>query len=134
MRSNRFGSLRNLLIGLVTLSILATIAIFSQRRAHRRALASCVLSNNLRQTDAAKDQYALETRKKRGDPEPRWVDLTPYLKASRKLVSDGGKDQLGNPILIGKIGEDLHVNPQTKQMLKGVVDDAFGGPTAEHGS
>ncbi len=107
--------------------LLMAIAVPSFHRARMRAKASTVLSSNLRCVDGAKDQYALENSKEK-DVKPQWADLTPYLKAGSKLAMDGGNDEMGNPILIGSVGERLRVNPKTKEMLEEAADDQFWGP------
>ncbi|MBI4028528.1 MAG: hypothetical protein HY360_26310 [Verrucomicrobia bacterium] len=96
-------------------------------KARNRATASTILGQ-LRQTDAAKDQYALE-KNKEGTVRPQWADLTPWLKAGSKLALSGGKDNYGNPILIGTLSERLRVHPRTKKILEDVTGgDTFWGP------
>lgn len=80
-----------------------------------------------RQVDAAKDQYALENNIT-NNITPNWSDLTPYLKAGSRLALDGGRDSLGNPMLIGPIHDRLRVNPLTKEAVKDVVNDSYWGP------
>jgi hypothetical protein len=107
--------------------LMTAIAVPSFMRARMRAQASTVL-NELRQVDAAKDQYALENSKT-GEVIPNWSDLTPYLKADSRLAKGGGKDSLGNPISINEVSARLRVSQASKDALSDATGgDAFWGP------
>ncbi len=116
-------TLVEIMIVVAIIGLLAAIAVPSFMRARQRSIASTIL-NELRQVDAAKDQYALENTKM-GGVTPAWVDLTPYLKQGSKLVNNGGNDTLLQPITIGTISQRLRVASATKDTLS----DATGGDT-----
>ncbi len=128
----KFGGLKQAGIGMslgwmcMLISLLAAIAVPSFMPARMRANASGVL-HDMRMTDAAKDQYALENSKK---PNERvaWNDLAPYLKGTRWATCNG-KDLVGNPILFGPtVSDRVHVHSRTKEALKDAADDGFWGP------
>jgi prepilin-type N-terminal cleavage/methylation domain-containing protein len=116
-------TLVEIMIVVAIIGLLAAIAVPSFMRARQRSIASTIL-NELRQVDAAKDQYALENTKT-GTVTPAWADLTPYLKAGSKLVTAGGNDTLGNTIGINAVSARLTVSTTTKNSLS----DATGGDT-----
>ena len=72
-------TLVEIMIVVAIIGLLAAIAIpnFVKARAQSQANA-CI--NNLRQLDAAANQFALEKGKKSGDPIVLTTDLTPYIK------------------------------------------------------
>ncbi len=110
----------------------AAVAIPSFTRARLRASCSTVLGQ-CRQTDAAKDQYALENNKA-GTMTPDWADLTPYLKAGSFLAMNGGNDSFGNPFIIGPVNGSLYVNPKTMEACKYAAppESGFWGPYNPH--
>ncbi len=117
-------TLIELVVVLSIIGLLAAIAVPSFMRAKKRAM--CGLGD-YRQIDAAKDQYALENSIT-NHITVRLGDLTPYLKAGSRLVLSGGKDRIGNPIIIGLLHEPVRVNPLTKKYLADAADDTFWGP------
>jgi type II secretory pathway pseudopilin PulG len=120
-------STTEIVILLVVMGGLAAIAVPSFGRARLRATASGVL-HDMRNTDAAKDQYALETNKK-GDVRPTWDDLRPYISLEHRPWMKDGNDLLGNPIIVGSISERLRVHPLSKQaLLSATGGDTFWGP------
>ena len=72
-------TLVEIMIVVAIIGLLAAIAIpnFVKARATSQANA-CI--NNLRQIDAASNQFALEKGKKTSDPLTLTIDLTPYIK------------------------------------------------------
>ena len=78
-------TLVEIMIVVAIIGLLAAIAIpnFVKARATSQANA-CI--NNLRQIDAAANQYALEQGKKTGDPITLGTDLTPYIKLNAANV------------------------------------------------
>jgi len=57
-----------------------------------------------------------------------WLFLPLRVAELPNLLLDGGKDDFGNPFIIGSIPERLRVNPRTKKALKSAADDGFWGP------
>ena len=72
-------TLVEIMIVVAIIGLLAAIAIpnFVKARATSQ-MNACI--NNLRQIDAAANEFALETGKKTGDPITLNTDLTPYIK------------------------------------------------------
>ncbi len=117
------------LVAMVLTALVLTVAVPSFIRARKRAQASTILQE-LRQIDAARDQYALEHdaqwRKEGRDYfhiTPGWNDLTPFLKPGSHLAMSGGKDSLGNPIELEPYSERLLPSIKTVDALA----DATGG-------
>jgi prepilin-type N-terminal cleavage/methylation domain-containing protein len=78
--SNGAGfTLVEIMIVVAIIGLLAAIAIPNFVSARARAQATTCI-NNLRQLDGAAMQFALEQRKKTGDPIQFPSDLTPYIK------------------------------------------------------
>ena len=78
--SNGAGfTLVEIMIVVAIIGLLAAIAIPNFVSARARAQATTCI-NNLRQLDGAAMQFALEQRKKTGDPVQFPSDLTPYIK------------------------------------------------------
>ena len=93
----------------------------------KRSKATTVL-NEARMLDVAVDQWGLEN-KKPDTAIPNFSDLTPYLKAGSKLATNGGKDSLGNPFIIGDLNTAPRVSPATKSALSDSTGgDVFWGP------
>jgi competence protein ComGC len=106
---------------IVIVSVFAAVVIPNFIRAHAiRSGQPCV--NNLRQIDAAANQFALENRKKNGDSINFPNDLTPYIKLnsegkiascpwggvySIKRVGDKPTCSLGNKVTDGC----MHIMP-----------------------
>ncbi|HEX7654013.1 MAG TPA: type II secretion system protein [Verrucomicrobiae bacterium] len=78
-------TLVEIMIVVAIIGLLAAIAIpnFVKSRATSQAN-SCI--NNLRQLDAAANQFALEKGKKTGDSIAQDTDLTPYIKLNASNV------------------------------------------------
>ena len=72
-------TLVEIMIVVAIIGLLAAIAIPNFVNARARAQATTCI-NNLRQIDAAANQFALEKGKKTGDPITYPTDLTPYVK------------------------------------------------------
>ncbi len=87
-------TLVEIMIVVAIIALLAALAIPGFLRARQRGQASNVL-NDARILDAAVDQWAIEQNKGKNDT-PTFPDLTPYLKANSRLVSNGGNDLFGN--------------------------------------
>ncbi len=72
-------TLVEIMIVVAIIGLLAAIAIPNYVRARANSQTSACI-NNLRQIDAAANQWALETKKKTGDPINYPTDLEPYIK------------------------------------------------------
>lgn len=96
--------------------------------AQQREMADTIL-NELRMTQDALDQYALENNLQ-GTARVRFDNLTPYLKTGSQLLDNKGKDSLGNPLLIGPtVSGQVRVSPKTKKTLSAATGgDEFWGP------
>ena len=116
-------TLVEIMIVVAIIALLAAIAVPAFIRARLRSQATLVL-DELRQVDAAKDQYALETLKA-GTFTPTWADLTVYIKNASKLQTSLGYDSLGHSFTIGNVSGRLIVDQATKD----AVSDATGGDT-----
>jgi prepilin-type N-terminal cleavage/methylation domain-containing protein len=81
-------TLVEIMIVVAIIGLLAAIAIpnFVKARATSQANA-CI--NNLRQIDAAANQFALEAKKKTGDTITYPTDLTPYIKLNSASAIPG---------------------------------------------
>jgi hypothetical protein len=86
----------------VRLTRIAGIAVTAPGETPRQAVMRSACITNLRQIDAAKNQFALEKGKKNGDPVTE-ADIKPYLK----LDANGNipKCPGGGKYTIGKVGE-----------------------------
>jgi prepilin-type N-terminal cleavage/methylation domain-containing protein len=72
-------TLVEIMIVVAIIGLLAAIAIPNFVRARATSQANACI-NNLRQIDAAANQFALEAKKKAGDAITLTTDLTPYIK------------------------------------------------------
>ena len=85
MKTNRKTNLRagftlvEIMIVVAIIGLLAAIAIPNFVKARATSQANAYI-NNLRQIDAAANQFALEKGKKTGDPVTYPDDVTPYIK------------------------------------------------------
>ena len=73
-------TLVEIMIVVAIIGLLAAMAIASFTRARATSQANACI-NNMHQIDGAVTEWALENRKKTGDPAPSLItDLTPYIK------------------------------------------------------
>ena len=84
MKANKTSNLAGftlveIMIVVAIIGLLAAIAIPNFVKARSTAQANACI-NNLKQIDSAANQFALEQRKKTGDPISFPGDLTPYIK------------------------------------------------------
>lgn len=139
-------------VGLVLILIVVTtitmmILMRDRRLAREVALADGILSD-VRELDAAKEKYALENKiigQKTWDEisphvgtrgmvhprivQPRFSDMTPYLKKDSLILESDGMDRIGNPFIISDVDVPVRVNPETKKVLVEVTGgDTFWGP------
>jgi Mg-chelatase subunit ChlD/LysM repeat protein len=95
------------LICIALVGLLAAVSIPNFVKSRATSPANTVM-NNLRQIDAAKNQWALENNKS-SDAVPTSADLSPYLK-------DGGvKPVAGESYVIGKVSGPVIAEADTKQ-------------------
>lgn len=93
-RAERGFTLVEIMIVVLIIGILLAIAVpnFVKARESSRAK-SCVA--NLKQIDAAKEQWAMDNNKSNGDP-VAWADLTPAYLKSQPSCPSGGTYTIGN--------------------------------------
>lgn len=103
---NRAGfTLVEIMTVVAIIALLATIAAPNFLRARKRSQASWLLEE-LRVIDTAKETWAAENSKTKGDPVV-WNDLVPYFKAGSRLATMGDppRDILGNVIATNNVDE-----------------------------
>src|SRR5215210_5141402 len=94
LNKNRGGfTLVEIMIVVAIIALLAAIAVPNFLRARKRSQATRILED-LRNIDAAVDQYAIETGKQGGFP-ASFADVKNYLKVGTSLYSSG-TDMFGN--------------------------------------
>lgn len=123
-------SLVTVTISIGVAMLLASIAVPAITRARTRSQAAQILLE-LRLLDAAKDQYAIESNKKSGDP-VRPADIAAYLRPNTRLggavaVGDPIKDIFGNPVTLGVIDQPPTLSAETLERLDGSVPSDFFG-------
>ena len=93
--SKRAGfTLVEIMIVVAIIALLAAIAVPNFLRSRKRSQATAILED-LRQIDAALDQYSIEYRKA-PNSDATWTDLQIYIKSGTRLYSSGCRDILGN--------------------------------------
>jgi type II secretory pathway pseudopilin PulG len=91
-----------IMIVVAIIGLLAAIAIPNFVTARTRAQANACI-NNLKQIDAAANQFAMEQGKKTGDPITYPTDLTPYIKLNAASSIPGCP--AGGTYSIAKVGD-----------------------------
>jgi len=115
-------TLVEIMIVVAIIGLLAAIAIPNFVRARATSQANACI-NNMRQIDAAVNEFALEQGKKTGDPAPSLTtDLTPYIKlnANNAIPSCPA----GGSYTVGTVG----ASPQVTCNLGNTVDPAHQLP------
>jgi len=115
-------TLVEIMIVVAIIGLLAAIAIPNFVRARATSQANACI-NNMRQIDAAVNEFALEQGKKTGDPAPSLTtDLTPYIKlnANNKIPSCPA----GGSYTVGTVG----ASPQVTCNLGNTVNPAHQLP------
>jgi len=129
LNSRRGGfTLVEIMIVVAIIALLATFAVPSFMRARMRTQATAC-KEDLRQVDAAIDQWALEKNKGTGKP-ITVTELATYIKPGTALytalAAGAAKDTLGGAITIANVGDALAVPTDTKT----ATDTATGADTA----
>jgi len=94
MNGSQSGAKIALLVPAVAVGgLMAAIAIPNFVKARETAQKNACI-NNLRQIDAAKEQWALENKKTNG-AQPTEADIDPYIKASALTCPQGGEYTIG---------------------------------------
>ncbi len=94
-------TLVEIMIVVAIIALLAAIAVPNFLRSRKRSQATQVLED-LRQIDAAIDQYAIEFNKSANSP-VTFDDVAKYIKTGTRLHSSGNADILGNPFTITSV-------------------------------
>jgi prepilin-type N-terminal cleavage/methylation domain-containing protein len=119
-------TLVEIMIIIALILLIASIAVPNLLRARKRSQAGRIIQD-LRNLDAAMDQYAVEYNKAPGQPAD-FVDLKKYLKTDTLLYSGTGGDLYGNfygPFTVDSVPK---VNPATFVLLSDVADNSFWSP------
>src|SRR6266436_516600 len=87
-------TLVEIMIVVAIIALLAAIAVPNFLRSRKRSQATQVLED-LRNIDAAVDQYAIEFNKSAGS-DVGWADIQKYIKTDTRLFTSSGADLLGN--------------------------------------
>ncbi|MCX7915295.1 MAG: prepilin-type N-terminal cleavage/methylation domain-containing protein [Verrucomicrobiae bacterium] len=110
-------TLVEIMIVVAIIGLLAALAVPGFVKARKQSQGRRIL-NDVRQMDAAIDQWALETGQSDGAAINTTMAAT-YLKGSWKTT-----DLLGNPFVLGTVGTNqISVHPSTKAALTGVGID-----------
>lgn len=118
-------TLVEIMIVVAIVALLAVIAVPGFLRARKRAQAAQIM-NDLRNIDAAVDQYAIETGKKSGDP-VSMADWTAHVKKDTLLYRTG-ENILGDEYGAQTVDEVPFVPVDTYNELYDVADDDFWEP------
>jgi prepilin-type N-terminal cleavage/methylation domain-containing protein len=115
--SKRGFTLVEILIAVGIMGLIAGMAVPSFFKARANAQRTCCI-HNLRQLEAAKQNWAMEKGKRDG-VKPKVKDITPYLQDQRMPVCPGG----GN-YLLQRLGRDPYCSLQANgHTLKVLYDD-----------
>lgn len=82
---------------------------------------------HLRMIDAAMDQYAIDFKKRPGDP-VSWTDIQLYIKPGAKFYCSQVKDLFGNSYLFKEVGTLPKISPETFNALSDVAPKEFWSP------
>src|SRR5207249_4163403 len=114
-------TLVEIMIVVAIIALLAAIAVPNFLRSRKRSQATQTLED-LRNIDAAVDQYAIEFNKS-GGSSAGWADVQKYLKRDTRLYSSSGNDILGNPYTISSVDSAPRVNATTFSALSDVAPE-----------
>ena len=119
-------TLVEVLVVMAIISLLASIAVPNYIRSRKRAQAGQV-KTDLRMIDDAIQYYVIEHGKSDTDMFAM-ADLLPYAKAGSRLVATGGKDILGNLIVLNPPLQLPRISPTTYAALSDVAPNAYWSP------
>ncbi len=119
-------TLVEIMIVVAIIALLAAIAVPNFLRSRKRSQATQVLED-LRNIDAAVDQYAIEFNKSAGS-DVGWADIQKYIKTDTRLFTSSGADLLGNSFLITSVDSVPRVSPTTFNALSDVAPADFWSP------
>lgn len=116
-------------IYLILLAVIALVAVINFQKYLRRAeLAKATnILEDLRELDAAIDQYLIESSLNGGES-ITFKDVLKNVKNGTTLRSSGGKDILGNRFIITKLGEAPKINDASYKALSDAVPADFWSP------
>ena len=125
-RSNRRGfTLVEIMIVVAIIALLASIAVPNFLRARKRSEASRIIED-LRQLDAATDEYAMDNNKTTG-MNPTFNDLKAYLKAGTTLYNTGS-DMFGDSYGPFTVDTVIQVPTPAYNALSDVAPISFWSP------
>ncbi len=115
-------TLIEIMIVVVLIGLLSTIALPNWVRARTNSQTTTCI-NNLRQVDAAKQQWALET-KQATNAVPIFSDLTPYLKSVFVCPAGGNGASFANSYTINDVGTKpaCQISPTTHLLPPDTTD------------
>lgn len=123
-KSHAGFTLVEIMIVIAIIALLAAIAVPNFLRARKRSQATSIM-NDLRQLDAAMDQYAIDTGKL-GGFQPTFADLQNYLKTDTNLYTTG-TDLFGNSYGPFTVDSVPQVPDSAFNTLSDVADANFWG-------
>ena len=119
-------TLVEIMIVVAIIALLAAIAVPNFLRSRKRSQATQVLED-LRQMDAAIDQYAIEYNKSAGTS-VTFADVQKYIKIGTRLYSSGNADILGNPFTITSVDTAPKISDTSYTALSDVAPADFWSP------
>jgi len=119
-------TLVEIMIVVAIIALLAAIAVPNFLRSRKRSQATQVLED-LRQMDAAIDQYAMETNKSAGS-NVDFADVQKYIKTGTRLYNNNGNDILGNPFTITSVDAPPKISDTSYTALSDVAPADFWSP------
>jgi prepilin-type N-terminal cleavage/methylation domain-containing protein len=125
-------TLVEIMIVVAIIALLAAIAVPNFLRSRKRSQATQILED-LRDIDAATDQYAIETNRTSGTT-CAWSDIQNYIKTGTRLYTSNSTDILGNPVGgpsspgVFTVDQPVGFSTQTFSALSDVAPAAFWSP------
>ena len=119
-------TLVEIMIVVAIIALLAAIAVPNFLRSRKRSQATQVLED-LRQIDAAIDQYTIENNKA-GGTNVVWSDVQKYIKTGTRLYNSNNSDILGNTFTITSVDTVPKVSSTTFTALSDVAPADFWSP------